>query len=64
MKVDTEKQRELATVFQVRSIPAILFAPIEGKPAMQPGALSKEDYIKIIDEFVLKNNIENEKKQS
>jgi thioredoxin-related protein len=54
--VNTDEQRELATVFQVRSIPSILFAPMEGKPAMQPGALSKEDYIRIIDEFVLKVN--------
>ena len=61
-KVDTDKQRELATVFQVKSIPAILFAPKDGKPAMQPGAMKKEDYIKIIDEFILKTN-ENNKKQ-
>lgn len=53
-KVNTDKERELSTVFQINSIPAILFAPGEGKPAMQPGALSKEEYIKIIDEFVLK----------
>jgi thioredoxin 1 len=52
-KVDTEAQRELAAVFQIRSIPTILFAPLEGKPAMQPGALSKEEYMKIIEEFVL-----------
>ncbi|MCF8369603.1 MAG: thioredoxin fold domain-containing protein [Bacteroidales bacterium] len=62
-KVNTDEQKELATVFQVRSIPAILFAPMEGKPAMQPGALSKEEYIKIIDEFIFKTK-ENEKKQS
>jgi thioredoxin len=53
-KVDTEAQRELAAVFQIRSIPSILFAPLDGKPAMQPGALSKEEYMKIIEEFVLK----------
>ncbi|MCD4698055.1 MAG: thiol reductase thioredoxin [Bacteroidales bacterium] len=64
-KVNTDEQRELATVFQVKSIPAILFAPKEGKPAMQPGALSKEDYIRIIDDFILKvNTNENDKKQS
>lgn len=64
-KVDTDKEKELATVFQVRSIPSILFAPAEGKPAMQPGALSKEDYIRIIDEFVLKStNNNNEKTES
>lgn len=61
-KVNTDEQRELATVFQVRSIPSILFAPMEGKPAMQPGALTKEDYIRIIDEFVLKVNKQNSDK--
>jgi thioredoxin len=61
-KVNTDENRELATVFQVRSIPSILFAPIEGKPAMQPGALSKEDYIRIIDEFVLKVKKQNSDK--
>jgi thioredoxin-like negative regulator of GroEL len=63
-KVNTDEQRELATVFQVRSIPSILFAPIDGKPAMQPGALSKEDYIRIIDEFVLKVNKQNNDKST
>lgn len=62
-KVDTDDERELASVFQVRSIPSILFAPINGQPAMQPGALSKEQYIQIIDEFVLgiKNDTVNQK---
>ena len=53
-KVDTDKEKELASVFQVRSIPSILFAPMEGKPAMQPGAMKKEDYMNIINEYVLK----------
>jgi thioredoxin len=61
-KVNTDKERELASVFQVTSIPAILFTPMDGKPAMQPGALAKEDYIKIIDEFLLKLKTENSKK--
>jgi len=64
-KVNTDDQRELATVFQVRSIPSVLFAPRDGKPAIQPGAMSKEEYIRIIDEFVLKiNKQNNEKTQS
>lgn len=63
-KVNTDEQRELATVFQVRSIPSILFAPMEGKPAIQPGAMTKEDYIRIIDEFVLKINDEETKTKS
>ena len=61
-KVNTDEQRELATVFQVRSIPSILFAPMDGKPAMQAGAMSKEDYIRIIDEYVLKVNKQNNDK--
>ena len=55
-KVNTDKNKELSSVFQIRSIPAILFAPKEGKPIMQAGAMSKADYIKIIDENVLKLN--------
>ena len=61
-KVNTDKERELASVFQVNSIPSVLFTPMDGKPAMQPGALAKEDYIRIIDEFVLKIKTENSKK--
>lgn len=64
-KVNTDEQRELATVFQVRSIPSILFAPEQGQPAMQPGAMSKQQYIDIIDEFLLKiNKSENNKSES
>jgi len=60
-KVNTDKEKELASVFQVRSIPSILFAPMEGKPAIQPGAMQKEDYMNIIDEYVLKLNKEESK---
>lgn len=64
-KVNTDNEKELATVFQVRSIPSILFAPANGKPAMQSGAMSKEDYIRIIDEFILKiNKSDNNKTES
>jgi len=64
-KVNTDNERELASVFQVRSIPSILFAPMEGKPAMQPGALSKDQYMEIINDFILKENkTNNNKKES
>ena len=52
-KVDTEKNRELSQVFGIRSIPSVLFCPADGKPQMATGALSKENYIKTIDEFIL-----------
>jgi thioredoxin 1 len=52
-KVDTEKEHELSAVFGIRSIPSFLFIPMEGKPMMQPGALSKNMFKKVIDEQLL-----------
>lgn len=54
-KVDTEKQRELSRIFGIRSIPAVLFVPMKGKPQMSTGALPKESYKQVIDEFLLGN---------
>lgn len=45
-KVDTEKERELAALFRVQSIPSLLFVPVEGQPQMAMGALPKETFIK------------------
>lgn len=53
-KVDTEAQRELATIFGIQSLPTVLFIPASGNPSAQKGALPKESYKKIIDEFLLK----------
>lgn len=52
-KIDTQKEKELARIFQIRSIPMVLFSPLEGKPIMQTGALPKDMYIKIIEENIL-----------
>ncbi len=49
-KVDTEIEQELAGLFDIRSIPTFLFIPMEGKPMMQPGALPKNVFKKVIDE--------------
>ena len=45
-KVDTEAEQELAAMFGIRSIPSILFVPMEGKPQMAMGALPKESFVK------------------
>ncbi len=43
-KIDTQKEQELAAVFGVRSIPAFLYIPRNGKPTMMAGiARSKEE---------------------
>jgi thioredoxin len=36
-KIDTQKERELAMVFGIQSIPSFLFVPMEGKPTMSAG---------------------------
>ena len=57
-KVNTDQQKELATAFGIRSIPAVLFIPMEGKPQMSTGALPKETFKQAIDNFLLKKNEE------
>jgi len=57
-KVDTDANRELSSVFGIRSIPSVLFIPQNGKPAMQAGAMQEEQYKQIIEEFVLGNKLE------
>ena len=47
-KVDTEKEQELASMFNIRSIPSILFVPKDGKPQMSMGALPKENFVQAI----------------
>jgi len=45
-KVDTEKERELAGVFRVQSIPSLLFISLKGQPQMAKGALPRETFLK------------------
>lgn len=45
-KIDTEAEQELASAFGIRSIPSLLFVPMEGQPQMAMGALPKETFEK------------------
>ncbi|MBE6335345.1 MAG: thioredoxin [Lentimicrobiaceae bacterium] len=49
-KVDTEAEEELSQLFGIRSIPSILFIPMEGKPMMTQGALPKAELKRMINE--------------
>jgi len=51
-KIDTEVERELAVMFGIRSIPSILFIPVEGQPQMTTGALPKENFVQMIKEVL------------
>ncbi len=48
-KVNTEVEQELSAVFQIRSIPSMLFIPLDKQPMMQAGALPKSTLKEIIE---------------
>ena len=54
-KVDTEEEEELAAAFGIRSIPSLLFIPMNGKPQMAQGAMPKSAFKDAINEVLLKN---------
>jgi thioredoxin len=52
-KVNTENEQELAAVFGIRSIPTLLFVPMEGKPQMAMGALPRKSFDEAIKDILL-----------
>ena len=59
-KVNTEEQQELASAFGIRSIPSILFCPMDGDPRMAQGALPKKAFVDAINDVLLKQNVTNQ----
>lgn len=55
-KINTDKEKKLASVFRINSIPAVLFIPKDGQPMMQTGALPRDSYVEIIEKELLKIN--------
>lgn len=51
-KVDIDKERELATVFGIQSVPTFLFIPTNGKPTAQIDAMEKQDFEEIINSVI------------
>jgi len=54
-KINVDKERELAALFGIRPIPAILFIPLNGTPQMAVGQYPKDVYLQVINDFLLKN---------
>jgi len=52
-KIDAERQKELQALFQVRSLPTILYIPMKGQPTLIPGAASKEQFDQYIQKYLL-----------
>ncbi len=53
-KVNVSEEKDLAAVFQVRSIPMVLFIPVKGNPMKQVGALPESEYRETVEEFLIK----------
>lgn len=53
-KVNVDKQKELAALFNATSIPLLVYIPMQGEPQLFRGAADKATYQKAIDEFLLK----------
>lgn len=51
-KVDTEAERELSAAFAIRSIPSMLFVPMNEPPQMANGALPKQNLEEIIQQVL------------
>lgn len=52
-KINTEEEQELAAAFNIRSIPTLLFIPLEGQPQMSMGAMPKNSLKEAIDKVLL-----------
>ena len=48
-KVDTEQEPELSALFNIQSIPTLLFIPLNGNPMVQKGAIPKHVFIQVIE---------------
>ncbi|MDR1004902.1 MAG: redoxin domain-containing protein [Prevotellaceae bacterium] len=53
-KVNVDKERELAALFNASSIPLFVFIPADQTPQLFRGAADKETYKKVIEDFLLK----------
>lgn len=52
-KINTEKEQELSAAFGIRSIPTLLFIPMEGAPQMAQGAMPKNQLKEAVDKILL-----------
>ena len=51
-KIDIEDQQELSKLFNIRSVPSVLFIPMNGEPQMSHGASSKSKFKEAIESIL------------
>lgn len=51
-KVNTDHEQELANAFGIKTIPSLLLCPMEKRPQMAKGAMSKEDFQQAIQDVL------------
>lgn len=52
-KVDVEQEEELASLFSVRSIPTLVFIPLNGQIRVTQGAVGKPQLKEVIEKILL-----------
>ncbi len=62
-KVDTDKEQQLAAMFGIRSIPTLIFIPVNDQPKMLVGAVPEHALREIIEKELLGNSGQEEKPQ-
>lgn len=53
-KVNVDQEKELASAFQIRSIPTVLFIPKDGQPMLQVGAMTEAQFREVITKHLVK----------
>lgn len=53
-KVDVDQERQLAALFQVSSVPTLVFCPMGENPQLAKGALPKDTLCEIIEKVLIK----------
>lgn len=56
-KMDIEEELEVSQQFGVKSVPTLVFIPLDGKPAIQAGAPNKSQLKEIIDDRLFTKNL-------
>lgn len=52
-KINVDDEEELSMVFGIRSVPTLIFVPLEGAPQRAAGAMSKQQLVQAFEEILL-----------